>query len=532
MRRALLARVPQRNLVALGALVGALAVGLVAVLPAAAAETMRGGTITYAKPGEMISLDPHTSISGVDWRILYHVYEQLVQANDDFSFAPGLATSWEQPSPTTYIFHLNPASTFSNGRPVVAADVVGSLKRVLDPETAAFWAVQLGTIKEIVADDDHTVRVVFERPHTPFLAAVSMITTSILPMKELNEGTFDPKAEMLGSGPFMVEEHLQDESWTLARNPHFWRAGYPIADAVKILIIPDDNSRIAALRDGRADLAIFENPDAELLLAAVDNVTTVVQETSNYYRVDINGLGNSVFIDKRVRQAMNLALDRDEISNVALAGAGAVDYPLPQVFPSAASCRAGSPSYTTPRAERLEQARALLKEAGQEGVAVELIASPVFPAFPLIAQVMQKNLAEIGMNVEIKQLLQAEWYDAVFSGKAEFDFALSYFAGYSDPSMVLAWWDPEISIWNKHFVESIPELASLLGEARVTPHGARREVQFKRICEIIDDSANMIAIATKNDIVAYRHDQVSVQISGMEGNIDTLKFIEEFARLK
>ena len=70
-----------------------------------------------------------------------------------------------------------------------------------------------------------------------------MITTSILPMKEFNEGSFDPKAEMLGSGPFMVEEHLQDESWTLARHPRFWRQGYPIADAVKILIIPDDNSR-------------------------------------------------------------------------------------------------------------------------------------------------------------------------------------------------------------------------------------------------------------------------------------------------
>ena len=115
--------------------------------------------------------------------------------------------------------HLSsePGFHVSNGRPVVAADVVGSLKRVLDPETAAFWAVQLGTIKEIVADDDHTVRVVFERPHTPFLAAVSMITTSILPMKELNEGTFDPKAEMLGSGPFMVKEHLQT-------NPGRWRA--------------------------------------------------------------------------------------------------------------------------------------------------------------------------------------------------------------------------------------------------------------------------------------------------------------------
>ena len=506
-----------------------------------AQETMKGGTITYAKPGEMISLDPHTSISGVDWRILYQIYEQLLKVNDDFSFGPGLATSWEQPTPTTYIFHLNKDSKFSNGRAVVASDVVGSLERVLNPETAAFWAVQLGEVKEIVADDDHTVRVELEVPHTPFLAAVSMVTTSVLPMKEFNEGTFDVKAELLGSGPFMVKEHLQDESWTLVPNPHYWREGYPIADEVEILIIPDDNSRLAALRDGRADIAIFENPDSQLLLNTLDNVTSVVQETTNYYRVDVNGLGSAgsstdccdtVFMDKRVRQAMSLALDREEIAAVALAGAGAVDLPLPQVFPSSESCLAGSPSYTTPRPERLEQARALLEEAGYDGSPVELIASPVFPAFPLIAQVMQKNLAEVGLQVEIKQLLQAEWYDAVFAGKSEFDFAISYFAGYSDPGMVLAWWDPVASVWNTHFVESIPELNDLLAQTRLTPSGDAREAQFERICELIDDSANMLAIATKNDIVAYRHDQVSVEINRMEGNLDTLKFIEEFARLK
>ncbi len=136
---------------------------LLAASAASAQETMKGGTITYAKPGEMISLDPHTSISGVDWRILYQIYEQLLSVNDDFTFGPGLATSWEQPTPTTYIFHLNKDSKFSNGRGVVASDVVGSLERVLDPETAAFWAVQLGKVKEIVADDDHTVRVEINR---------------------------------------------------------------------------------------------------------------------------------------------------------------------------------------------------------------------------------------------------------------------------------------------------------------------------------------------------------------------------------
>ena len=146
---------------------------------------------------------------------------------------------------------------------------------------------------------------------------------------------------------------------------------------------------------------------------------------------------------------------------------------------------------------------------------------------------MQKNLADIGMEVEIKQLLQAEWYDAVFAGKSEFDFAISYFAGYSDPGMVLAWWDPVASVWKHAFRREHPRAQRPPGPDAADPRAAMpAKPSSGAICELIDDSANMLAIATKNDIVAYRHDQVSVEINRMEGNLDTLKFIEEFARLK
>ena len=188
------------------------------------------------------------------------------------------------------------------------------------------------------------MRIELERPYSP-LAALSSVNASIVPIEELESGSFDITKEMLGSGPFMVAEHLQDESWSLTRNPHYWRAGHPIVDEVKILVIPDDAARIAALRDGRVHLANFDSPDAPALLAGAPNVAAVVQQTTDYYRIDVQALPDkgSPFADERVRQAMVLGLDRQKISDVALAGTASIDYPVPAAFPSAAACHAISP---------------------------------------------------------------------------------------------------------------------------------------------------------------------------------------------
>jgi peptide/nickel transport system substrate-binding protein len=91
-------------------------------------------------------------------------------------------------------------------------------------------------------------------------------------MKELQEGTFNPSKELMGTGPFMVIAHQQNDYWTLTRNPHYWRKGYPKFDEVSIRIITDDGARLAALQSGAIDIANFENPDAPKLLQGATNV--------------------------------------------------------------------------------------------------------------------------------------------------------------------------------------------------------------------------------------------------------------------
>ena len=271
----------------------------------------------------------------------------------------------EQTSPTSYVFKLRPGAKFSNGRPVTAADVAGSLQRIKNPETASYWSAQLGTIARIETPDDQTVKVELETPHPAFLPALAHISAAILPIQELKAGEFNPAKEMLGSGPFMVKEHKQDESWSLARNPYYWGKSLPVADELEALIIPDDSARVAALRDGRIDFTTFENPDIAKMLSSAANIAVLPLKTTNYFRVDVNALSpKSAFNDRRVRQAMNLALDRDAINNLVFAGTTSVDYPVPAAFGKNA-CKA-TPSYALPRDQRLEKAKALLKEAGNE----------------------------------------------------------------------------------------------------------------------------------------------------------------------
>lgn len=189
------------------------AVGVLTALSFGASDIAKAETgLTWGKPSEMTTLDPQVSGDGTSWTVFYMVYDRLVSTNDDLSPRPELAELWRQISSTSYEFKLRANAAFSNGRPLTAKDVVGSFKRLLDPKRATVWGRQLASVKDVVAVDDHTVRFELSQPLTPLLAILAVSTTSILPIEEIENGSFDPTKTMLGSGPYMVVEHKQDES--------------------------------------------------------------------------------------------------------------------------------------------------------------------------------------------------------------------------------------------------------------------------------------------------------------------------------
>ncbi|PVA11996.1 ABC transporter substrate-binding protein [Pelagivirga sediminicola] len=483
-------------------------------------------TLTWGKPAEITGFDVHVAGTVASWEMYQMVYETLLTTDADLGLAAGLAESWEQTSPTTYTLTLREGAKFSNGRAVTPDDVIGSLERIKNPETASYWSPQLGDIASMEADGERGIKVELASPQATFLPALAHITAAILPMQELKDGSFDPAAQMLGSGPFMVESHKQDESWTLARNPHYWREGYPLADMLEVPIIPDESARIAALRDGRIDFTSFENPDAQGMLANAGNIKVEAQQTTNYYRFDVNALDEaSPFHYKRVRQAMNLALDRDAINDFVFGGTTAPDYPVPGAFGKEA-CR-DLDTYAMPRDQRLEKARGLLEEAGNTSPEVALTLSSANPVLGRIGQVVQQSLGEAGFDVSLDQVPTAEYLQKVFTD-GDFDFSASWLAGYTDPGMVIKWWNPEFAVWNGVFQENVPELSQALDDVGAMQDGAERDAKLTEICRMIDDGANLLALVGKSDYLAYRDDQVDVVLAERSGSANTYQFIAEF----
>jgi peptide/nickel transport system substrate-binding protein len=479
-----------------------------------------GGELVWGKPDELDTWDPITGGLTQSAEIQQLVYDRLVDVNG-VEVEPQLAESWEQTSPTTYEFTLRKGAKFSNGRALTAADVVGSLKRASGPK-ALVWGARLG-IADAEATGDGKVKVTLDGRRTDFLAALANAAASILPMKELRAGTFDPSKEMLGSGPFKVMDHKKDESWTFVRNPHHWDKESPRVDKLTVRIMTDDAARIAGLRDGSIDVTTFETPDALRLLDGQANVETVVQKTTDFYRLDLNAK-TSMFRDKRLRDAVSLALDRKKIAEVVFGGASEPSAVIAPAFGDICDPEAlpfGEPD--------LERARQLVDAAGARGKSLVInVYNTIVPMSNPIAQVIQGDLEAIGFKVGIESLEAGEVFTKVFGDVADFDLTVGKNAGYPDPAMGLRNWNPEVSGWNRSYLLPDEELNQLIDRSNQTPPGDARTEDIRAACERIAQNANMIALVTSEPIVAYRSDKVDPDIQEMEPYGMHLRYLAKF----
>ncbi len=482
----------------------------------------RGGELVWGVSADADVIDPAPSNTALAWQLVRLPYEGLVGLDDHLKLVPELAESWRQTSPTTYVFTLRKGVKFSNGREMTVDDVVGSLDRLIDPKSASSWAGLVG-IRSVAAVGTTQVKVTLAAPRTSFLAALAGAPVAVLPMKELKAGTFDPKKEMVGTGPFKVVAHSQGESWTFGRNPYYWRPGLPKVDKLTVRAMPEDTARVAALRQGTVDITTFENPDALRLLKGQPNVTTMVQSTTDFYRLDVNAL-SSLFRDDRLRQALALSIDRNKIKDVALGGIGR---PTAAVSAPFGVCDPATLPYATPDLARAKQ---LVKAAGATGKTVTILTTSVVPMSAAIAQVIQKDLEPIGLKVRIQTVDIGELFKRAYSGKADFDVIVSWFAGYADPGMTPMRWNPDLTLWDKGFVRSEPQLNKLLATSTATPAGPERTTALQAVCERIARGANIIPLVTKDLVVAYRSDRVSPRIFQLDGYAVPLRQLAQFTR--
>lgn len=372
-----------------------------------------------------VGLDPHLVTAFSSFAVVNGtIYEGLTAVDKDLRIGPSLAESWSVSADgKTYTFRIRRGVTFHNGAPMDANDVAASLKRVLGKDIASPLATRLAAVDTITAPNATTLVLVLKEPSAPLLT--SLATIAIVPRSfETNKDAL--QRQPMGTGPFKFREWQPNNFIALDKHAGYWRAGNPKVDGIKFNIVPESATRQVGISSGQ--YAMLPNIDAATALQLKNRPNVQLKETLElaYSLVGMN-VSRPPFNDARVRQALNFALNRAEIVQAALFGAGVPGGPLSPALKNWALDVADFPCYQHNPARAME----LLKAAGH--TAPVAVSMTVLPRQDIkdIAQVVQQQLNKAGFKVELKnpeigQFIQ-DWRNS------NFDLFASTNAGSPDP---------------------------------------------------------------------------------------------------
>lgn len=376
--------------------------------PGTAAPTA-GGTLTVGSgtpSAASATLDPVLVNDQNGVVLLSQVGQFLAVSNPDLTLSASLATEWTPNADgSEWTFKLNPAATFSDGAPVTAADVVATIERLVNPDNKSNSLSAFGTGKlspgGTSAVDDGTVLFKLDGPmgNFPYIVSSDNYNAIILPASVADTSQF-ATANIPTSGPFMIDSYDPVQGVKFVRNPKFW--GTPVnLDSVNFQFFEDVAAQVTAFQAGDLDvIAQFSVSGGESLLD--DPEVNVIELVSTAHRQIHMRTSTGPFADKKVRQALATALDREAIIAGLFQGKASVanDSPFFDVFPSSGD----GPKRTFD----LDAAKALMAEAAPDGFDVTLYGFAT-QEIPDLAVLVQNAGKELGINITIE--MRDDYYD-------------------------------------------------------------------------------------------------------------------------
>ncbi|HRV96124.1 MAG TPA: ABC transporter substrate-binding protein [Anaerolineae bacterium] len=457
-------------------------------------EAQPGGTLKVAFQNEWAGLDPHTVSSYSSYQILNNVLEGLTFYDNNLNLVPWLAESWEQSEDgLTWTFHLREGVMFTNGREMTAEDVKWSFERLIDPATGAGNAARVGPPEtQIEVIDDYTVAITHPEPFGIFPQSIGFDkSTGIVAKESVNEDGII--VEPIGTGPFQISEVEGTTRMVLTKNEDYWQEGLPYLDAIEITPIPDDTVRETALLSGDVDWVLSIAPQNYESLEANPDVVVSTAPQLSYDYMGIN-LTREPFTDVRVRQAIALALDREEIAAAGYFGlAETIEGPTGP----------GSPWYFdyAPYGQDIERAKELLAEAGYpDGFEMELLPTVQYGETVRAAQVIQQQLAAIGITASINAPEWSQWLE--LEGNFNYDAYICNWNGLIDADQYYYLQHKSDQVFNFTGYEN-PEFDELVTEARSTSDFDERYQIYQDLNQILVDDAPYIYMYNKLEIRAY-----------------------------
>ncbi|MFK4825773.1 ABC transporter substrate-binding protein [Paenochrobactrum sp. BZR 588] len=452
-------------------------------------------TLRMAWSQDATGLDPHKQTAFSSQRLLELVYEPLVRSDAQLLAAPAIAESWEfSDDGKVLTFKLNKDSKFQNGENVTSADVKASFERILDEATGAAARANFQSIETIETPDDATVIFKLKQADIPLLTAMTSINAAILPASEIAAGTIGTKT--VGSGPFILESWNPNSKEVLKTNPD-WAGGKVEIDGIDISVLPDETAILAALRAKQIDFAVLNDPMVATMVDREANVTLDRTPSLAYHVLQLNP-SRAPMNELAVRQAISCAIDRQDVLETASLGEGAVTGPL------TSPAFANDPSTLFCYEKDLEKAKKLMADAGfKDGFSATVIAATGEPPTAASeAQVIQSQLAEIGIKLDIRMMELNVYVDTWLKG--DFDMAVALNAGSADPyTMYNRYWTKNGNL-QKVAQFSDDKLDSWLQEGRAETNLEKRKEIFSEFEKHIAEVSPWIWLYTSNNYAAFQ----------------------------
>ena len=454
------------------------------------------------------TLDPHLTTDATSARIIVEVFGGLVTIDPDLNIVPDLAESWDiSDDGRVYTFRLRPDAKFHDGKPVTAHDVVWSLERVTNPLTESPVADQylgdiVGVKEKLAGDattisgvkfiDELTVEFTIDEAKSYFLAKLTYPTGFVLDQDNVEDNPRSWFREPNGTGPFRLEEYVVGETLVLGRNENF-HLGPPKLEEVEFILsggtslLMYENDEIHVAGVGLADLDRLNDPNNDLY---PELRTAPASFSVNYIGLNVN---EPPLDDVKVRQALNFAIDKQEIASIVLGDlVRPADGILPPDFPGYDEAVSGY-EFDPMRA------RQLLEESKYGGDLENLppitITTPgsfganVSLDMEVILQMWERNL---GITAEFQQTEFATFLKDLHKGRFQM-FDIGWIADYPDPENFLDILFHSEST-NNHTHYSNPDVDDLLQQARVETDTTRRYSLYNEAEQMILDDAPWVPL--------------------------------------
>ena len=423
------------------------AAALFAAAPLAMADTPKqGGAATITFNNDLTTLDPHVGYDWQNWSVIKSIFDGLMDYKPGTTeLEPDLAESYTvSDDGLTYTFKLRDGVKFHNGRVMTSADVKYSFERAVNPATQSPGGGYFGMIagyddaaagkatdlSGVETPDDKTVIFHLTRPDATFLHLMAINFGYIVPKDEVEKSGADFGKMPVGTGAFKFVEWVPGQSITLERNTDYYKAGTPYLDKITFEFGQDPTVAVLRLKKGEIDIVGDGIPPAQFAEIQADpaNKDLIAEGDQLHTGYVTMNVTTPPFDNLKVRQAVNMAINKERIVRLINNRAAPANQALPPAMPGYNPDNKGYPFDP-------EGAKKLLAEAGVGDVTTELYAMNVDPN-PRIAQAIQQDLAAVGIKAEIRSLAQAEVIAAGGSGKAPMIWSggMAWIADFPDPA--------------------------------------------------------------------------------------------------